>query len=77
MSGYRSGRNPCPTSCADGATIAVDIGSRSPTGLVVSWTTPPANLDTLKFVAPPNRRYSVTFDDKGIYVRSGLYILVR
>ena len=64
-------------SFADGATVAVDIGTRSPTGLVVSWTTPPANLDTLNFVAPANRRYSVTFDDKGIYVRSGLYILVR
>ena len=69
---------PGLVSFADGAVITIDIGARKASGLMVAWTTPPANLDTISFVAPPGVRYSVMVDEEtGIYIRSGLCIYVR
>lgn len=64
-------------SFADGATITIDLGERKSTGLVASWTTPPANLSTLKFVAAPGQRFSASATEKGIFIRCGFFVLVR
>ena len=65
---------------ADGATIAVDIGTRRipAEGRVVAWENEvdkPTN--DVKFVAPPGARYRVYTKDDGIYVMSGLIVTIR
>ncbi len=77
LGGTHGYTEPGLVSFADGATIAIDLGERKSTGLVVSWTTPPANLKSLKFVAAPGQRFSVSADEKGISVRRGFFVIVR
>lgn len=62
---------------ADDATIKVKRGAKG--GKVVSWETKPSNFDTLTFVRDPadERRYRVVKKDDGVYIVSGLTVIVR
>lgn len=65
---------------ADNATIAVKIGSRhvSSQTPIITWTTAPANLATLKFVCgDADRNYSLEVKEDGVYVKQGLFIYMR
>ena len=55
---------------ADGARITIALGSRtvSTTSPLVSWTTPPANLGTLKFVPAAGASRGFTVKPDGIYL---------
>ena len=69
-------------SFANGASITIALGSReirSGTKLI-SWTTAPANLDTLTFVRSAEdsgSRYRIVKKDDGIYIRTGFMIIVK
>ena len=64
---------------ADDATIKVKRGAKG--GKIISWTpeTKPSNFDTLAFVRDPadTRSYSVVKKDDGVYIVSGLAIIVK
>ena len=64
---------------AENATIKVRKGARG--GKVVAWTeeTKPSTYDTLTFVRDPTdtRSYAVQKRDNGIYIMTGLSIIVR
>lgn len=67
-------------SFADGATMTVDIGKRpaSNKAPVIGWgENPPANLAGLTFKAPQGARYRVFVDVDGVYVTSGLTLILR
>ena len=67
-------------SFADGATMTVDIGKRpaSNKAPVIGWgENPPANLAGLTFKAPLGARYRVFVDVDGVYVTSGLTLILR
>ena len=67
-------------SFADNATIKVKLGGRTVSGNVpvISWTTPPDNLDTLKFVCgDEGQNYALTKAADGLYVVTGMTIIVR
>jgi hypothetical protein len=55
---------------ADGARITIALGSRtvSTKSPLVSWTTPPANLDTLKFVRAAGASRGFVVKTDGIYL---------
>ena len=64
----------------DGATIALKLGDRRAKSKIVGWTTEPANLDTLTFVRSPevaSRRYWIEKRSDGIYICTGMMIIVR
>ncbi len=65
---------------ADNATIAVKIGNRHVLSQtpIITWTTAPANLATLKFVrGDADRNYSLEVKEDGVYVKQGLFIYMR
>jgi hypothetical protein len=67
-------------SFADNATIKVKLGGRTVSGSVpvISWATPPANLDTLKFVCgDEGQNYALAKATDGIYLVKGMTIIVR
>ena len=62
----------------DNATIAIRLGGNHVGNPLVSWTTAPANLDTLKFVkAEGESGYSLKVKDNGLYATRGLVIVVK
>lgn len=71
----------CSLAFATNAVITVDLGARTVAAHtpVVSWPleTPPDNLGTLTFQAPRGARYTVVKGDDGIYIETGLFIIVR
>ena len=64
---------------AENATINVRKGMRG--GKVIAWTeeTKPAAYDTLKFVRDPSdtRGYSVQKRDDGVYIITGMSLIIR
>ena len=74
-SAFTSGANT--VMFADDATIKVRSGAKG--GKIVSWDEAPSNLATLTFVRDPadERRYSVIKKDDGVYIVSGLTVIVR
>ena len=64
---------------AENATIKVRKGARG--GKVIAWTeeTKPSTYDTLKFVRDPSdtRGYSVRKLDDGVYVVTGMTLVIR
>jgi len=62
----------------DNATIAIRLGGNHVGNPLISWTTAPANLDTLKFVkAEGESGYSLKVKDNGLYATRGLVIVVK
>lgn len=64
---------------ADNATIALDLGERTFSRFtkVVSWNTPPANLDTLTFVqAPGTRKVKLRVDNEGVWAFHGQFAII-
>ncbi|MBO4287845.1 MAG: hypothetical protein J5985_06740 [Kiritimatiellae bacterium] len=62
----------------NGATIAIRLGCNHVDNPLVSWTTAPANLDTLTFVkAAGESGYSLKVKDNGLYAVRGLMIIVK
>ena len=64
-------------SFADGASITIDLGSRTASSRspLVSWTVPPANLGTLKFVRAAGATRGFVVKSDGIYLAlNGLII---
>lgn len=63
---------------ADGATVQVKLGDRRVRSSVplITWTTKPANIDSIKF-ASYEKRGSVKVADDGVYFRSGLMVIVK
>lgn len=62
----------------DNATIAIRLGGNHVRNPLISWTSPPANLDTLKFVkAEGERGYSLKVKDNGLYALRGFMIIVE
>ena len=57
-------------SFADGASITIDLGSRTASSKspLVSWTVPPANLGTLKFVRAAGAMHGFVVKSDGIYL---------
>ena len=69
--------NSNAVSFADGATITLALGSRTASSKspLVSWTTPPANLGTLKFIRAAGASRSFVVKSDGIYLApNGLII---
>ena len=67
-------------SFADNATIALKLGTSRHPSKIIGWTTAPTNLDTLTFVRSAEdagRKYRIVKKDDGIYIRTGLMILVK
>ena len=67
-------------SFADNATIKVKLGGRTVSGNVpvISWATPPDNLDTLTFVCgDEGQSYALDKRNDGLYVVKGFMILIR
>lgn len=64
---------------ADNAEIRISLGDRTVTGRnrIVSWNTPPANLDGLVFKCAEGERFSVRKAEDGLYVWRGLSIHIR
>ena len=66
-------------SFADGASITIDLGSRTASSRspLVSWTVPPANLGTLKFVRAAGASRGFVVKSDGIYLApEGLIISI-
>ena len=65
---------------ADGASITIDLGSRTASSRspLVSWTVPPANLGTLKFIRAAGATRGFVVKSDGIYLapKKGLTILI-
>ncbi len=61
---------------ADGATIFLKVSSRK-TGKVLSWTTPPDNIKTVRFTCGDEPRCSVYCQDDGVYIQRGMWVIVR
>ena len=57
-------------SFADGASITIDLGSRTASSRspLVSWTVPPANLGTLKFIRAAGATRGFVVKSDGIYL---------
>ena len=57
-------------SFADGASITIDLGSRTASSKspLVSWTVPPANLGTLKFIRAAGATRGIVVKSDGIYL---------
>ena len=57
-------------SSADGASITIDLGSRTASSRspLVSWTVPPANLGTLKFIRAAGATRGFVVKSDGIYL---------
>ena len=55
---------------ADGASITIDLGSRTASSRspLVSWTVPPANLGTLKFIRAAGATRGFVVKSDGIYL---------
>ena len=66
---------------ANGATVLIKLGNRATSARVpiVSWSAPPANLETLAFDCDKaGEGYEIAIKDDGIYViRHGITIFVR
>ena len=77
LNGTQNGR---AISFADNATIALKLGSSRHPSKIIGWTTAPTNLDTLTFVRSAEdaeRKYRVVKKDDGIYILTGMMIIVR
>ena len=67
-------------SFADNATIALKLGTSRHPSKIVGWTTAPTNLDTLTFVRSAEdagRKYRIVKKDDGIYIITGMMIIVK
>ena len=65
-------------SAAEGATVQVKLGGRRVRNSkpLITWTTKPANIDSIKFAAC-DRGGSVRVKDDGVYFTSGFMLIVR
>ena len=64
----------------NGATIALKLGTSRHPSKIVGWTTAPTNLDTLTFVRSAEdagRKYRIVKKDDGIYILTGIMIIVK
>jgi len=64
---------------ADNATIYVKLGDRrgfSSRTPVISWTTPPSNLDGLTFKRAEGNVKMIKKDD-GVYIQRSFFIMVK
>lgn len=67
-------------SFADNATIALKLGTSRHPSKIIGWTTAPTNLDTLTFVRSAEdagRKYRIVKKDDGIYIITGMMIIVK
>ena len=67
-------------SFADNATIALKLGTGRHPSKIIGWTTAPTNLDTLTFVRSAEdagRKYRIVKKDDGIYIITGMMIIVK
>ena len=63
---------------ADGATITIKLGGGHVRNPLISWTTPPTNLDTLTFVkATGEGGYALDRRDDGLYALRGLTVIMK
>ena len=77
LDGTQAGRT---ISFADNATIALKLGTSRHPSKIVGWTTAPTNLDTLTFVRSAEdagRKYRIVKKDDGIYIITGMTIIVK
>ena len=63
---------------AEGATVRIKVGDRcvKSSKPLITWTTKPANIDSIKFAAG-DRSGSIKVKDDGVYLLCGLLIIVK
>ena len=64
---------------ADGATVYVKLGGRRVKNStpIISWTTKPANIDSIKFEAVSEEDFGIVMKEDGVYIRRGFVITFR